>query len=284
MADSTSFFISKIIIFYEKADISPPAVPTNLHQISVSGSTTTVSWNPPAPINGIKIAKYIVSCNNQSYETTNTYYTVSGLEGCTSYTIGVKAKDECDNISSQTSINVKTMPEYVNAIVQSPITLSTYPNNRYIIEASNSITLKPGFSVKANNSSEFFQAVIGCSDLFPHKRASELYLVEEDDIYNELYPVEEEGIYKTPLSVLPSKTDNDIRIYPNPTSSTIIIEYPQFTGDEKMILFDITGKPLLETKLSGMSSNINISFLSSGIYFIKVITQNSIFVQKLVKM
>jgi len=50
----------------------------------------------------------------------------------------------------------------------------------------------------------------------------------------------------------------DLRIYPNPASGTITIEYHQFTGMEKMILSDITGKPLLDNKLSEITSNIEI--------------------------
>ena len=72
-------------------------------------------------------------------------------------------------------------------------------------------------------------------------------------------------------------------IYPNPASGTITIEYFQFTGSEETMISDITGKSLLHNKLSGIISIIDISSLSSGIYFIKVITHERVYVQKLIK-
>jgi hypothetical protein len=76
---------------------------------------------------------------------------------------------------------------------------------------------------------------------------------------------------------------DNIIINPNPASETVIIEYHQFRGVEEVRIFDITGKSLFEDKLSGVISNIDISSFSSGIYFIKVITQEQVHVQKLIK-
>jgi len=86
------------------------------------------------------------------------------------------------------------------------------------------------------------------------------------------------------LSTLPSYTEKELLIYPNPTNATITIEYLHFTGNEKMFLYDITGKPILSYELSGMISHIDVSHFSSGVYFIKVITQDNLFVKKFVKM
>jgi hypothetical protein len=51
-----------------------------------------------------------------------------------------------------------------------------------------------------------------------------------------------------------------------------------------MILFDITGKQLLENTLSSVTSNIDISSFSPGVYFIKVFTQEKILIRKFIKM
>jgi len=88
----------------------------------------------------------------------------------------------------------------------------------------------------------------------------------------------------TPYLTLPSETTNsDPLIYPNPTSNTIIVEYQQFTGAEEITVFDIMGKPLLNYRLSGVMSNIDMSAFSSGIYFIRIVTEDRVFMKKLVK-
>jgi len=75
-------------------------------------------------------------------------------------------------------------------------------------------------------------------------------------------PIVEDDFSKTSLAVLPIDKVNDMIIYPNPTADKITIEYYQFAGDEKVILFDITGKPLLNCNLQGITSNIDISTFS----------------------
>jgi len=50
---------------------------------------------------------------------------------------------------------------YKNVVLNSPINLSTQPNKRYIVAAENYIQFNSGFSVSANNESEYFRAIIG---------------------------------------------------------------------------------------------------------------------------
>ena len=95
---------------------------------------------------------------------------------------------------------------------------------------------------------------------------------------------EKDTLINEHMNVLPFYAENEIHIFPNPTSNRIFIEYPQFSGAEKLFFFDITGKILLENALSGVTSDIDISTFVPGVYFIKVITHNAIFVRKIIKM
>ena len=300
-ADSTSFFINEIIVNYEQIHTTPPSIPENLHATSAAGSTITVSWSPSTGANGVKIDQYSVSCDNKTYFTTSTACTITNLKECTAYGIYVKAVDQCNNVSPAASITAETSTNLpADVVLENTINLSNYPNKRYIVQATNTIRLRSGFSVKANDTQDYFRARIstGCGDILlsPPKPDDVSFDFMEDNSIIESsfindFQQEEETIYikednidVNSLSIFSSHLEKEILIYPNPTPETLFIKYDQSTGNEKVILFDITGRPLCEHTLSGIISNINISQFSPGVYLIKVITQEKIIVHKLIKM
>ena len=277
--NSSGFMMNEVVIKdFGKVESNPPTVPGNLRTTLVEAKQIKVQWDPST--DDTKVEGYEVFLNGTSKgTTTKTEYTFTGLTQCTDYTIAVWAFDPYDNYSEKAFIRVQTTVDLPGDIVlERPVDLSTYPDKRYIVQATNSITLKPGFSVKANDAREYFHARIssGCGDILLSASPPE-----------EEYPYSEEEIIETLkgslLSDTGTDTDTDLRIYPNPTSDMITVEYHQFTGIEKIVIFDITGKPLLDYRLSGVVSNVDVSAFSPGIYVIKVITQDQVLVQKLIK-
>jgi len=292
--DSSSFIIGKIVI-YDNGIVStdPPTMPGNL-RATVKGREVTLKWDPSTGVN--PIMGYRINFNGWIDTTKKTEYTRK-LNLCLYLKIQVRAFDLYGNLSpialtyAQTSVgeNIVEIDTLVN--------LSKEKDNRFILQSDSIVILQSGFSVKANNAKDFFKARIGCESLSIGKGNEELYLIDEDDIVEAslsaltsdasndalIYSIDEDDSFETTLNVLSPHAGNDIVIYPNPTSEIITIEYHQFTGIEKVLLFDITGKPLLDCKLSGITSNIDVSSFLSGIYFIKVITQNSVFVKKFIK-
>ena len=273
---NTSSFIMNMVSITDlgKVELIPPTDPGNLRTTLVEAEQITVEWDPST--DNTKVEGYEVFLNGTSKgTTTKTEYTFTGLTECTKYTIEVRAFDPYDNYSGKASIKVQTTPDLpADVVLERPVDLSIYLGKRYIVQALNSITMKPGFSVKANDVREYFHARIstGCGDAL-----LSAFPPEEE------YPYSEEEIIETLKSSLPSDTDADILIYPNPASEMITVEYHQFTGVEKILIFDITGKPLLDYRLSGVVSNVDVSAFSSGMYVIKVITQDQVLVQKLIK-
>ena len=71
----------------------------------------------------------------------------------------------------------------------------------------------------------------------------------------------------------------DIKIYPNPVKDELRIESGELII-EKMEIFDITGKAIVNLKSANV---INVSALPSGVYFVKIETNNSIVTKKFVK-
>jgi len=273
--NSSSFIIYsiKVIDYGLDKDTEPPTVPGNLQVTSVESTKISVKWNPST--DNIGVTGYEIYCNNALVGTTrDTKYTILNLMQCTNYKIEVRAYDAAGNYSPKASVNAQT-PMPVDIVLQTPIILSNQPDKKYYAEATRSITLKPGFSAKANNSQEYLHAriLLGCGrELLNNFQAEEdPYFIEQDDVAN------------TSPNTLPLLVTNDMLIYPNPTSGKITIEYHQFTGNERVIFIDITGKPLLDYTLQDFISNIDISTFASGVYFIKIITKNDFLVRKLIK-
>lgn len=74
-----------------------------------------------------------------------------------------------------------------------------------------------------------------------------------------------------------------IKIYPNPASSDLILDLSKFNPivNEVRIL-DINGKMVLSDRLKNKQMNrINIENLSSGLYFVEMIIENEVYVSKL---
>jgi hypothetical protein len=73
--------------------------------------------------------------------------------------------------------------------------------------------------------------------------------------------------YFKPLTV-EGQNQNTIRIYPNPASDYVFIS-PLNVGDVKVLIYDLTGKMVLN--VSPVNSATNISALKKGIYFFNIV-------------
>jgi bilirubin oxidase len=78
--------------------------------------------------------------------------------------------------------------------------------------------------------------------------------------------------------------DTDIRIYPNPVHDRLTIETS--SADKSPVIIEIKngiGKLCLQEKISGFPATLNTSNLKTGIYFVRVIYPNRIFVKKIIR-
>ena len=86
------------------------------------------------------------------------------------------------------------------------------------------------------------------------------------------------------FGVVETHCNASLRIYPNPTTGELTINNEQLIINNVEI-FDVYGRKLSSHHLITSSSNhqINISHLPAGIYFVKVTTEQGVFVEKVIK-
>ena len=93
--------------------------------------------------------------------------------------------------------------------------------------------------------------------------------------------------YQTFISDISDLTadNNSLLLYPNPSNDNITIELKlsDAAKNEVISVCDILGNLILQQSLQEVKTTLNISDLSSGIYFIKVETKNGVIIKKLVK-
>lgn len=94
-----------------------------------------------------------------------------------------------------------------------------------------------------------------------------------DDVYKEGWMIDDIRIYTVDLgsSIVENSSEN-FRIYPNPTNTSFLVIYGKLQAKTCRIL-DLTGKLVMISELkneSGGVSEIDISQLRSGIYFLEI--------------
>ncbi|TRZ75264.1 MAG: T9SS C-terminal target domain-containing protein [Bacteroidetes bacterium] len=74
-----------------------------------------------------------------------------------------------------------------------------------------------------------------------------------------------------------------IRIYPNPANNKIAIETDQFSDQGTLSVTNIHGQEILTQKIEGIKTEVQISNLTSGVYFVKIYSDKGISIGKFVK-
>ncbi|MCL2245753.1 MAG: T9SS type A sorting domain-containing protein, partial [Lentimicrobiaceae bacterium] len=78
--------------------------------------------------------------------------------------------------------------------------------------------------------------------------------------------------------------ENSISVYPNPATTTLNIKFESsLQGEKEIKLFDNNGKNVAQFKTNSDAYALDITNLSSGIYFLSIHNQDKVFVKKLTK-
>ncbi|HEX9827525.1 MAG TPA: T9SS type A sorting domain-containing protein [Flavobacteriaceae bacterium] len=79
------------------------------------------------------------------------------------------------------------------------------------------------------------------------------------------------------------QTNKDFMISPNPASSTINVYLPKGFENAKLSVFDVLGKEIYNVELNSLHSTINISKWNSGVYLVRIATENESQTKRFVK-
>jgi uncharacterized repeat protein (TIGR01451 family) len=77
--------------------------------------------------------------------------------------------------------------------------------------------------------------------------------------------------------------DNNVNIYPNPASDRIFIVLQKECKNTKLEIFNTNGQLLMNQNILELKTSIDISTLPKGIYFIKLMNEKEVMVEKFVK-
>ncbi len=85
------------------------------------------------------------------------------------------------------------------------------------------------------------------------------------------------------LGVLQHNLANQVRIYPNPTSSVLYVDNQSGTTDSKISVFGISGNLVRTVRTAAQLEPVNVSDLESGIYFVRIELENQVLNYRFVK-
>ena len=113
-----------------------------------------------------------------------------------------------------------------------------------------------------------------------HDNPQIVEITDRDTIRNIEYVITEDDIINNTVNITTfTQADRNIRVYPNPTSSLLIIDFGEFTIDnEGYSVYNVTGQMLMQGKLS--RNSINVALLPSGMYYLRIKGQTVKFIKE----
>jgi len=78
--------------------------------------------------------------------------------------------------------------------------------------------------------------------------------------------------------------NSDLKVFPNPAQNQLIIEKPTQIDNEYFSIINVIGQELMKQQFTGMKTEIDISSLKSGLYFLNLNQDGILEVRKFVKL
>ena len=77
-----------------------------------------------------------------------------------------------------------------------------------------------------------------------------------------------------------NNTNNNFKLYPNPSNGVLNIDLPSNTGFNLYII-NLQGKIVLDKKINEVHSTVNLDFLDNGLYFVKIFNGQKVYTKKI---
>jgi hypothetical protein len=152
---------------------------------------------------------------------------------------------------------------YINIIPASGSIIINSGANKSI-KAYQSIAIKPGVNIKSGANLSIKK--INCPDI-------------SECSCNSLKSTDE---YQFENSIIKQRLINELEIFPNPTLGIVNINIPDDCLGGKLILTNINGQFLSQYNIENNFFELDLSFEPNGIYFIKILSEDKVYIQKIV--
>ncbi len=289
-SDWTEIYFSTL-----EEQVLPCDAPTNLSVSNITENSADITWNGNADA-------YEFRLNNAPVETlTATTKALTGLTPSTAYTVEVRSV--CGEQTSEwTSTTFTTLANSVveegEVITQSATEVgnTSATLNGALVSTGNSENFIVGFAL-SSNSSDFTLEDAGVQNITAALTEANTFSQSvnnllEGQVYffrayitNEVYTTYGE-VKDFTLSGLNDAIANQINVtvYPNPATSQATLQVKGLQSDAKIVISDLQGRILCEGKIKANTTayTLDLSNMSSGVYYIRIVTDNVISTQKLI--
>lgn len=265
--DGEGFKSEKASVTLTTIDKTAPTVPADV--VTTPAETSiTITWT--ASTDNVAVAGYNIYLNEVFNQTvSSTSATISSLKAATTYTIEVESFDTVDNKSEKASTEATTTDETAPGIPENLIATPAETSIEITWTASTDNVGVIGYNVYLDGvfKNETAETTFTLSDLTPDT-SYEIEVEAVDAAGNK------SGKAKTTIRT-DKTTDTDIyqtviTAYPNPFTDFIILNS---NVELNVIIFDISGRKILEANLKAGENKINTLTFPEGSYIVKYGTQ-----------
>ena len=273
---------------FNSSDI-PCLSPTGLHVTQVTNKSVSLAWNPEENNIGYRLHVF-----NSYFDRTSTCYlargTISGLTANTVYYATVQATCQNFDDPSQWSDTIQFItdvcPDATNLVANdiqgNSVVLDWTEGGRAarweIQYGQAGFQQGDGYSIIADSHPYTVTGLVGESTYDFYVRA-----ICDDDFFSEGWS--NRVTVSTPYSSINSVTDDArVKLFPNPTSSDVLLSLPLATSPVQVEVIDISGRTQLSLTLPAgtESTQLSTSQLRQGAYFVRVTGDSINTVKKLI--
>jgi hypothetical protein len=208
---------------------------------------------------------------------TNSTYIKSVLISIDAGKYSCIVSDRCNSISTSTNLTMGTIPQINDSVIiirdvndsliYNLTPVGTPPFSYQWLKNDTNVTWATNSNFKIQSLKMFDSGTYSCiiSNICGSVTAEVFTLNVEKAGVNEL-----------------RNESGELRVYPNPANDMIIIETSRVFKENTLSIYNIDGQKLLDKQIYSLKTQINISKLSPGVYFVKLISDEGVEVKKLI--
>ena len=276
-------------------EILPCDAPTELTVTNITSSTAEISWVGSAD-------NYEIKLNAGEIETlSSTNKILTDLTPLTQYMVEVRAVCENEN-SAWVAISFLTHSEQDNEVVEGQVSTLSATNvgntsatlNGALVSAGNAENFTVGFALSTtadftleDNNVQNITATLNANTFSQAVND----LAEGQTYFYRAYIINEAGtaygaVETFTLSSLAEEIAGALQVslYPNPATTQATLNVEGLQTEAKIVISDLQGRILSQGKMEANTTTytLDLSKMASGVYYIKLITDEALSTQKLI--